>query len=59
MCWTVELGTSWLGGQPFSEFIDQVEITREGRVILAKLRTDRHALWFGLHAGRDTLLIHE
>ena len=52
-------GISWLGGQPFREFIEHVEITREGRVILAKLRTDRYALWFGLHAGRDTLLIHE
>ncbi|MCI0850158.1 MAG: hypothetical protein J4N26_04265, partial [Chloroflexi bacterium] len=52
-------GTSWLGGQPFSEFISRVDIVRDGSVILAKLRSDRYALWFGLHAGRDTLLVHE
>jgi peptidoglycan/LPS O-acetylase OafA/YrhL len=55
----IKEGTSWLGGQPFSEFIDGVEILTDGRLVLATLRTDELGFWFGLHAAGDTLLLHE
>ena len=55
----IDHGTSWIAGQPFAELIDDVEITPEGRVVLAKLRSRSHGVWFALHAARDTLLVHE
>ena len=55
----VNEGTSRYGGVPYREFIDDVDIAREGRLVLAKLRTDRYGLWFWLHSVRETLLLHE
>ena len=34
-------------------------IDTDGRLVLAKLRTGEHLLWFALPAIKDTLLLHE
>ncbi|MEX2158427.1 MAG: acyltransferase family protein [Dehalococcoidia bacterium] len=55
----IDEGTSWVSGQPFREFIDGVDISSEGRLVLAKLYTNAYRLWFTLQAHKDTLLLHE
>jgi hypothetical protein len=55
----IEEGTSWIGGQPYVDFIDSADISHEGHLVLAELRTDQPGLWFGLPIVRETLLLHE
>jgi hypothetical protein len=52
-------GATWAGGQPYTDIIDSAEITHDGRLVLAVLRTDQVGLWFGLPILRETLLLHE
>jgi len=53
----IEEAASWVGGQPFREFIDAVDVTTGGRLLFATLRLDARGYWLALRA--DTLLLHE
>jgi hypothetical protein len=50
---------SWIAGEPFAEIVEEATFRTEGTLLIAKLRSDSHALWYGLHAAGDTLLLHE
>ena len=55
----IDEGTSWVGGQPFRAIIGDAAISREGRLVLAKLYSDAYRLWFVLQAAQDTFLLYE
>ncbi len=55
----VRVARSWLAQRPFSEIISDIDVVTEGPLLIATLRTSSPGLWFGLHAARDTLLLHE
>lgn len=55
----VAQATSWLAGKPYSELVTSVEVTTDRSMLVAKLRGASNGFWFGLHAARDTLLLHD
>jgi hypothetical protein len=50
-------GRSWIAGQPYSALITEVETRVDGFVLIARLRSDVHGLWYGTHAAGDALLL--
>ena len=52
-------GTSWLAGRRYAELIDGADISAEGRLVVARLRTSSALFWFALPAAADTLLLHD
>jgi hypothetical protein len=54
----VEEETSWLGGRPFVEMLEVMDITADGALVVARLRTTSAGYWFGLVSAHDTLLLH-
>jgi hypothetical protein len=55
----IATGSSWLAGQAYRDLIPTAEITSEGNLVIAKLRATSLALWYGVVAAHDTLLLHE
>ena len=56
----IEEAKSLVGGQPWADFVDDMEIRADGRVLLGKLRGQRIArIWLDWIYRQDTLLLHE
>jgi len=45
-------------GEPWTNFIDEGDISSEGRLVLAKLHTTEMMLWIQFVLARDPLLLH-
>jgi hypothetical protein len=52
----VEEGTSLRTDAPWSELLEVEDITAEGNVVTARLRTEDPSLWFEIVVARDSLL---
>ncbi len=55
----VETGKSLVSGKAWSEQIEKSEISSDGRLLLAKLRTQNRTLLADVLLRRDSLLVHE
>jgi peptidoglycan/LPS O-acetylase OafA/YrhL len=53
----IDEGASWVGGQPFRDVVEDVEINVDGQLVSAKLRMAAHNYWVALPS--DTFLFHE
>jgi len=55
----VETGKSLFSGKAWSEQIEKSEISSDGRLVVAKLRTQNRTLLADVLSRRDSLLVHE